>query len=162
MREFLSTLPQVISAKAGPRAGAGVTARLVDVTRRLFEAARDAPGRRDALFLGGEQPRTKSYTVQPYRLALAQGGVYLVAWVPAYDEFRTFAVERVERLSVAEETFKKTRELPADLFRASMGVFWGEPERIELEFEPRVALFVRSRSGTSRRSSRSCPTAACA
>ncbi len=40
MREFLSTLPQVMSAKAGPkpRQPSGL---LVDVTRRLFDAARD-------------------------------------------------------------------------------------------------------------------------
>jgi predicted DNA-binding transcriptional regulator YafY len=68
-----------------------------------------------------------------------------VAWVPAYDQFRTFAVDRVERLSVTEETFKKTRDLPADLFGASLGVFSGEAEKIELEFESRVAPYVRGR-----------------
>ena len=88
--------------------------------------------------------------IQPVRehgglLALAQGGLYLIAWVSAYEEFRTFAVERIERLSVTEETFKKTRELPADLFRSSMGVFWGEPEPIELLFAPAVAMVVRGR-----------------
>ncbi len=89
--------------------------------------------------------RSKSYSVQPYRLALAQGGLYLIAWVPAYDEFRTFAAERIERLSVSEETFKKTHDLPADLFQSSMGVFWGEAERIEILFAPRVAMVVRGR-----------------
>src|SRR5436190_12334189 len=39
MREFLSTLPQVVSTKAGPRAGAAE--KLVDITRRLFDAARE-------------------------------------------------------------------------------------------------------------------------
>jgi predicted DNA-binding transcriptional regulator YafY len=71
--------------------------------------------------------------------------VYLVAWVPQYEGFRTFAVSRIERLSIAEETFKRSRELPADLFAQSMGVFWGEPERIELEFSARTAPFVRGR-----------------
>ena len=82
---------------------------------------------------------------QPYRLALAQGGVYLIAWVPAYEEFRTFAVERIEKLSVTEETFRKTRELPADVFGASMGVFWAPAERIELEFDASMSAHVRSR-----------------
>jgi predicted DNA-binding transcriptional regulator YafY len=85
------------------------------------------------------------YLVQPYQLALAQGGVYLVAWVPQYDEFRTFAVERIERLTVSDETFRRTRELPSDLFGGSMGVFWGSPERIDLEFAPNVAPYVRGR-----------------
>jgi proteasome accessory factor B len=89
--------------------------------------------------------RAKMYVVEPYRLTLAHGGVYLIAWVPQYDAFRTFAAERIERLSVTEETFKRTRELPPDLFGASLGVFWGEPERVVVEFEARVAPFVRSR-----------------
>lgn len=144
MREFLSTLPEVISAKTGPRADSQSAAGLVGVTRRLFEAARD---RRivEMRYFSAASNRSKSYTVQPYRLALAQGGLYLVAWVPAYEEFRTFAAERIERLSVTEDTFKKTRDLPADLFRSSMGVYWGEPERIEIWFAPRVAMLVRGR-----------------
>jgi len=142
-REFLSTLPQVLSTKAGPRASRTST-RLVDVTRRLFEAARE---RRviEMRYFSAASNRAKSYLVHPYRLALAQGGVYLVAWVPQYGEFRTFAAERIERLSVSDETFKKTRDLPTDLFGSSMGVFWGSPERVEVEFEASVAPFVRGR-----------------
>jgi predicted DNA-binding transcriptional regulator YafY len=143
MREFLSTLPQMILAKAGPRART-TSGPLVDVARRLFDAARD---RRvvEMRYFSAASNRAKAYAVQPYRLALAQGGVYLVAWVPQYDEFRTFAVERIERLSVTEQTFRKTRELPADLFGSSMGVFWGTPERVVIDFDARVATYVRGR-----------------
>lgn len=144
MREFLATLPQVVSTKAAPGAG-GARRELVDVTRRLFEAVRD---RRiiEMLYFSAASRRAKSYTVQPYRLALAQGGVYLVAWVPQYSEFRTFAVERIERLSVQETTFRKTRELPNDIFGASLGVFSAEPERIEVEFAARAAPYVQGRT----------------
>ena len=71
--------------------------------------------------------------------------MYLIGWVPAYEEFRTFAVERIEHLSVTEETFRKTRDLPADVFGTSMGVFWAPAERIELEFDAPVSSHVRSR-----------------
>jgi predicted DNA-binding transcriptional regulator YafY len=143
MREFLSTLPQVISTKAGPRARLA-SRGLVDVTRRLFDAARD---RRvvEMRYFSATSNRAKSYVAHPYRLALAQGGVYLVAWVPQYEEFRTFAAERIERLSVGTDTFRKTQELPPDLFSTSMGVFWAPPEHVEIEFDARVAPFVRGR-----------------
>ncbi len=143
MREFLATLPQVISAKAGPRSGQPA-AKLVDVTRRLLDATRD---RRqvEMRYFSASSNRAKSYVVQPYRLALAQGGVYLVAWVPQYGEFRTFAVERIERMTVGEEVFRRTRELPAELFGGSMGVFWAPAEHIELEFAAAVAPYVRGR-----------------
>jgi len=144
MREFLSSLPQMLSTKAGPRARLEEPDRLVDTTRRLFDATRD---RRlvEMRYFSVTSNRAKSYVVEPYRLALAHGGVYLVGWVPQYGEFRTFAAERVERLTVSDQTFKKTRDLPADLFRSSMGVFWAEPERVEVEFDARVATFVRGR-----------------
>jgi predicted DNA-binding transcriptional regulator YafY len=143
MREFLSTMPQVISTKAGPRAG-HPSATLVDITRRLFDAARD---RRviEMRYFSAASNSAKTYRAEPYRLALAHGGLYLVAWVPQYGEFRTFAAERIEKLSVADETFKRTRALPDTLFGSSMGVFSGEPERIVAEFDATLAVFVRAR-----------------
>ena len=142
-REFLATLPDVISTKAGPRAAPG-SGRLVDVTRRLLDAIRD---RRivEMRYFSATSNRAKVYEVHPYRLALAHGGVYLVAWVPAYGEFRTFAAARIERLSVRGDTFRRARDLPDDLFSASMGVFSAPPERVRLEFEPSVAPHVRDR-----------------
>jgi predicted DNA-binding transcriptional regulator YafY len=143
VREFLATLPQVLSAKSGPHT-ARTSDRLVDVTRRLFDATRE---RRVVLmqYFSAQSNRAKSYRIEPYRVALAHGGVYVVAWVPSYGAFRTFAVERIQRLSVTEDTFRRTRDLPADPFGASMGVFSGEPEAIELEFDARLAPFVRGR-----------------
>jgi predicted DNA-binding transcriptional regulator YafY len=143
MREFLAALPDVVFAKPGPKSRQGSPA-LVDITRRLFDAVHD---RRivEARYFSATSNLAKSYLLQPYRLALANGGLYLVAWVPAYEAFRTFAVERIEKLSVREETFKPTRKLPADLFGASMGVFVGTPVPVEVEFEAGVAPFVRSR-----------------
>jgi len=143
MREFLATLPQVLAAKAGPGAGAP-TGELVDVTRRLLEATRSR--RVVAMrYFSASNNRAKQYEVHPYRLALATGGVYVIAWVPAYEEFRTFAASRIERLTVQEDTFRRSHELPQNLFSQSMGVFWGEPERIEVEFNAEVTPFVRGR-----------------
>jgi predicted DNA-binding transcriptional regulator YafY len=143
MREFLATLPQVLSAKRGPRAD-GAAGPVVDVTRRLLDAVRD---RRvvEMRYFSAASNRAKGYLVHPYRLTLAHGGLYLVAWVPQYDEFRTFAVERIERLTVSEDRFRRTRDLPADVFGGSMGVFWGPAEHIALEFDARIAPYVRGR-----------------
>jgi predicted DNA-binding transcriptional regulator YafY len=144
MREFLSTLPQVVGTKGAPRIDRPSRA-YVDVTRRLFDAARD---RRiiEMKYFSAASNRSKTYLAHPYRLELAQGGLYLAAWVPAYEAFRTFAVDRVERLSVQDDTFKRSRELPADLFGASMGVFVGDPIRVEIAFDAGTARFLRSRA----------------
>lgn len=143
MREFLSTLPQVVSTKAGPSASRGA-GTLAPLTRKLFDAVRD----RRVVTMGyfsARSNKAKTYTVEPYRIALTRDGVYLIAFVPAYGEFRTFAVGRVQKLSVSETTFRKTRELPADLFATSMGVFTGDPETVIVEFAARLAPYVQGR-----------------
>lgn len=143
MREFLATMPQVLSAKTNPGARP-MPAPVVDLTRRLLDATRE---RRviTMRYFSASANKAKTYELHPYRLALASGGVYLVAWVPAYDEFRTFAVGRIEKLSLGDETFRRTHELPDNLFSESMGVFWGEPQRVHLQFSARVTPFVRGR-----------------
>src|SRR4029077_14105966 len=74
--------------------------------------------------------RVKTYLVHPYRLAYAQGGIYLLAFVPEYDEVRTFAVERIQDVSLLEERFTPVEELPEAAFPHSMGVHSGTPERV--------------------------------
>lgn len=143
MLEFLSTLPQVVSTKAEPRAGVS-SASLAPLTRRLFDAVRDRHVVEMAYF-SARSNRASSYKVQPYRIALAQGGVYLVGWVEHYGEFRTFAVDRIQKLSVSDDTFRKTRDLPVDLFASSMGVFWGEPQRVVLTFAAKLAPYLQGR-----------------
>ncbi len=96
-------------------------------------------------FLDQLPRRTKTYLVHPYRLAFAQGGLYLLAYVPEYGEVRTFAVERLQEISLLEERFTPIEELPDAAFPHSLGVHSGPPERVELEFQPAVADYVRSR-----------------
>ena len=43
--------------------------------------------------------REKAYLVEPQRLVFAQGGLYLLAFVPEYNELRTFAIDRILALS---------------------------------------------------------------
>ncbi len=144
MREFLSTLPQVVSTKAGPRARPSATDTLATTTRRLFDAVRDRHVV-EMRYFSLRSNRANTYAVEPYRIALAMGGVYLIAFVPAYDEFRTFSLDRIQKLSISETTFRKARDLPADLFGSSMGVFWGEPETIVIEFAARLAPYAQAR-----------------
>jgi len=89
--------------------------------------------------------RTKSYLVHPYRLAYAQGGMYLLAYVPEYTEVRTFAAERIQSITLLEERFTPIEELPDAAFPHSLGVHSGPPERVEVAFEPSVADYLRAR-----------------
>jgi predicted DNA-binding transcriptional regulator YafY len=87
----------------------------------------------------------KDYLVHPYRLALAQGGMYLLAYVPEYKAVRTFAVDRIASVSLEKQTFTPTQAVGDDVFANSLGVNTGPAERVEIEFDARVAPYVRAR-----------------
>jgi len=148
MRQFLDQLPRVIAAKPGPaRAGAAGTAdaaRQPPIVARALEATlhlRQAT----MTYYSKSSERTKTYLVHPYRLAYAQGGLYLLAYVPEYGEVRTFAIERIQELSLLDDRFTPIEELPDTAFPHSLGVHSGPPVRVAIEFQPAVADYVRAR-----------------
>jgi predicted DNA-binding transcriptional regulator YafY len=143
MREFLDQLPRVIATKADPLRRHDdprqqqIVARALEATLHLRQAA--------LTYHSKSSDRTKEYLVHPYRLAYAQGGLYLLAYVPEYGEVRTFAVERIQEISLREERFTPIEELPDTAFPHSLGVHSGAPERVEILFEPAVGDYVRAR-----------------
>src|SRR5207249_11591709 len=114
-----------------------IIARAIDATLHHRQAT--------IVYHSASSDRTKTYLVHPCRLAYAQGGLYLLAYVPEYGEVRTFAVERVQELSLLEERFTPIEELPDAAFPHSLGVHSGPPERVEIAFEAAVADYVRAR-----------------
>jgi predicted DNA-binding transcriptional regulator YafY len=142
MRQFLDRLPSVLVAKPGPHAAGTPTSS--DVVGRLLEATlhfRVTSMRYHSV----SSARVKDYLVHPYRLVFAQGGLYLLAYVPEYKDVRTFAVDRIASASLEKQTFTPKERVGTDVFANSLGVNTGEPKRVEIEFEPRVATFIRAR-----------------
>jgi predicted DNA-binding transcriptional regulator YafY len=143
MQQFLDQLPRVLSTKTQPHAAGGgertkIEARALEATLHQRQAR--------ITYHSRSSDRTKDYLVHPYRLAYAQGALYLLAYVPEYQEVRTFAMERIQELSLLEETFTPIEELPEEAFPHSLGVHSGPPERVEIEFQPAVAGYVRART----------------
>lgn len=142
MRQFLDRLPSVLVAKPGPRAAGASSSP--DVVGRLLEATlhfRVTTMRYHSM----SSARVKDYSVHPYRLVFAQGGLYLLAYVPEYKDVRTFAVDRIASVSLEKQTFTPKERIGTEVFGNSLGVNTGEPRRVEIEFEARVAPFVRAR-----------------
>jgi predicted DNA-binding transcriptional regulator YafY len=145
MREFLDQLPRVIASKPDPlRRRLGGTPQQQQIVSRALDATLHSR-QAQITYHSKSSERTKSYLVHPYRLAYAQGGLYLLAYVPEYHEVRTFALERLQAISLLEERFTPIEDLPDAAFPHSLGVHSGPPERVEIEFEPAVADYVRAR-----------------
>ena len=161
MRQLLDRLPLVMQAKADPGSHSGTPSEEAAPSTpsgRSGQAARAPRSARVAQLLEAtlnhrrigvryhsfSSNREKDYLLEPYRLVFAQGGLYLVAFVPEYTQLRTFAVERILSLSMTEERFDPI-ELPDDAFAHSLGVNQGTPERVEIRFEPGIARYVKAR-----------------
>jgi predicted DNA-binding transcriptional regulator YafY len=144
MRQFLDQLPRIIATKPEPMRRLD-DPRQQQVVGRLIDATLN---RRQAIvtYYSTSSQRTKPYQLHPYRLAYAGGGLYLMAFVPEYDEMRTFAVERISEISLLEERFELAEDLPDSAFPDSLGVHSGNPEPVRIDFDPAVADYVRSRA----------------
>ena len=144
MRAFLDQLPALVEAKAGAVKKPG-SKTYEDHVAKLIEASAD---QREASmrYFSASRGMPKDYVVHPYRLVHAHGGLYLLAWVPEYSEIRTFAVERIQKLSLHEARFHIQAELAPEAFAHSLGVNRGKPIRIIVSFKPRIATYVRERT----------------
>ncbi len=156
MRQFLDRLPLAIQAKAEPGARAPEAADRdgeIDAKQAAARSGRIAQlldailqhrrivMRYDSL----SSNRQKEYSLEPYRIVFAQGGLYLLAFVPEYAEMRTFSAERILSVSVTEDRFEPV-DLEEDAFAHSLGVHQGTPpERVEIVFDGSIARFVRER-----------------
>ena len=142
-RQFLDRMPAVIQAKREP-------GRVRDdaVQRRTIGRLLDAilqQRRVEMRYHSFSSRRERTYVVEPHRLVYAQGALYLFAYVPAYTQPRTFAVERIRQLTPLGETFEPRTDLGEAGFPHSLGIHQGEPERVELEFTPEAAPYVEER-----------------
>jgi predicted DNA-binding transcriptional regulator YafY len=149
MQKFLDQLPRVIATKADPlrrRTGGGIASGAAgrQIIARAIEATLNSR-QATLVYHSKASDRTKTYLIHPYRLAYAQGGMYVLAYVPEYQEIRTFALERIQEMSLLEERFTPIEELPDAAFPHSLGVHSGPPERVEIEFQASAADYVRSR-----------------
>jgi predicted DNA-binding transcriptional regulator YafY len=142
MRQFLDRLPLVFEAKGAPARSPDDRAEREHIAK-LLEATLHHR-RAQMTYFSLSSRREKDYLIEPYRLIYSQGGLYLLAWVPEYAAFRTFAIERIRALSLQEARFTPV-DLPEETFAHSLGINDGTPERIEISFDRQIAPYVRER-----------------
>lgn len=142
MWKFIESLPDALGAKehaSRPRGAA--SAKAIETLMSAILGRRRVRMRYHSF----SSQQIKDYIVEPYRLAYAQGGLYLQAFVPDYREMRTFAAQRIEQATALEDAFNPIEDSPADVFPDSLGAFSGTPETVVIEFSAAEAPYVRER-----------------
>ena len=141
-REFLDSLPNVVRVRPKPRKK--VASGYDEMVARLIEAS----ARRkiaDMRYFSVSSNREKDYVVHPYTVQYDNGGLYLQAFVPEYDEIRWFAAERIRKFVPTDTGFTPVKGVDESELSPSLGLGMGRPERIVLEFTARVAPYVLER-----------------
>jgi predicted DNA-binding transcriptional regulator YafY len=142
MWKFIESLPDALGAKEhASRPRTAGSAKTIEALMQATLARRRVRMRYHSF----SSQQIKDYIVEPYRLAYAQGGLYLQAFVPEYSEMRTFAAQRIESAVGMEDSFSPVDGSPQDVFANSLGAFSGTPETVVIEFTAAEAPYVRER-----------------
>ena len=142
MKRYLDALSGVFGAKPHSRKKPG--AKQNAVMSALYEAILQHRTVR-MRYYSFHSRAERDYVIEPYRLAYANGGMYLFAFVRAYGQLRTFAVERIRSAAMTEQRFDVTGTLAEDVFGESMGVHSGTPEAVAVRFLAEAAPHVAER-----------------
>lgn len=91
---------------------------------------------------------TEPMTIHPYAVVLYKDAIYCVAWVRERNAVRTLRVDRMVDADASIDRFELPDDFRVDAhFAGQFGVHTGgEPQRVVVDFHPRVADLVRSRS----------------
>jgi predicted DNA-binding transcriptional regulator YafY len=140
---YLSRIQDLFSARPDPWKD---YSRKQDVIAGLIDAVLHQRQARIAYY-SFQSRRTKSYTLDPYRLVYYRGGLYLYARAHEYGEVRTFAVERVQKMEVLDQGFEVPPDFnPSEYARSAFGISGGRAETVELVFDSERAGYIRERT----------------
>jgi predicted DNA-binding transcriptional regulator YafY len=113
----------------------------------LFQAVADLRPLR-CRYCRAKDGREERVTIHPYAMVLYKDAIYCVGLHVERGEIRTFLLDRMRDTECA---ITDRFELPAkfsidDHFQGQFGIWrGGEPRRVVIDFDPRVAEFVRTR-----------------
>jgi predicted DNA-binding transcriptional regulator YafY len=168
--EFLAmALAKKMIRKLGPEFEAGLTliekkltGRGAEAVPRILVSEGEAPPRaayleplnraalhfqRVEFFYEARSSRVRTRRrVEPDYLFYQEGLWYLRGYCCLREEFRTFALDRMEALQVLEEYFVPRQRSGDEELAASFGSFLdGEPEEVTLAFDPEIRPYIQRR-----------------
>lgn len=84
--------------------------------------------------------------VDPYRVWVMNGSFYLIGYCHKRKAIRTFSLDRIQKLSVLDESFKIPRELDIDAYlQSAFRIMTGDPQKVAVRIAATAAHVVRER-----------------
>ncbi len=140
---YLSRIQDLFSARPDPMKD---YSKKRDVIAALIDAVLHQRKARLEYFSFNSR-KTKAYLIDPYRVVYYHGGLYLYARVEEYAEVRTFAVERISRIEVLDQSFEAPKDFNVSEYaKGAFGIAGGKPEEVEVAFDATLAGYIRERA----------------
>lgn len=141
-RALIDEYDSVLAARPGPFKDYSRQRKLIEV---VTEAARYRKSL-DVTYHTFSRGVVTERRIDPYRLFYFQGGLYVIGFDHLRNEIRIFALERIQRWTLTEETFP----LPEDFdferhMKSALGIFRGREIEARIRFRPSAAPFVAER-----------------
>jgi predicted DNA-binding transcriptional regulator YafY len=135
-QESLAVAVAPAKAHAPYRAMIEVVSQAILQRRRLEMVYRAMHGRADT-----------RRRVAPYRLLFFEGSFYILGHCGLRQDIRVFALDRIRKLDLTDETFAAPAGLNIDEFlKSSFGVFQGPPASVKIRFGKDIAGYITEKS----------------
>jgi len=120
--------------------------QLRDVVERITEATIHRRLVEIDYFSMSRKKKTRR-KVAPYKIWFFDGALYLIGDCRLRQDIRVFALDRIQALTITEETFVMPEDFrAADFMRTSFGVFHGKPQQVRIRFAADVAGYIREKT----------------
>ena len=100
----------------------------------------------EVIYYTMSRKKSRQRKVAPYKIWFHDGGFYLIGHCKWRDGIRIFAVDRIKKIHLTDETFEVPEEFDVDAFmRSSFGVYHGKPEKVKLHFSADIAEYIKEK-----------------
>ncbi len=84
--------------------------------------------------------------VAPYKIWFFDGTFYLIGYCQLRKDVRLFAIDRIRKLDLTDETFEMPDAFDGDRFmESSFGVFQGQPVQVKIWFDASIAGYIEEK-----------------
>ncbi len=124
-------------------------ARNFSASKEVITTLSDATGKRrrtEIVYRAISTDQDTKRKVDPYQVWVMNGCFYLIGFCHLRNAVRTFAMDRIKKLSVLDEPFHYPKDFNLeDYLQTAFRVMRGDPQRVKVRFSPGVAHVVRER-----------------
>ena len=90
--------------------------------------------------------KIKTFNIDPLKLFDWYGGIYIWIRVPEYDDIRTLAVERINKISLTEKVFSPPDNFsPDELIEDAFGIICDDPVAVKIHICAKQAPYIQER-----------------